>query len=380
MDELYIPMDDAIDEFHKHLLSHPRTILSARYGDGKSFFLQEFEKNPAVNAQFVFLTLFPVNYQVVENKDIFELIKYDLLFQLFDKGLLNDESDASISDLLYAFASSNKKDIALLLSEIGAMVGVLPAKLTNVIEKLSNLHEKWKELQDGNGNPDLARFTKDIEKHYLYEADPVTSFIQRAISQYKEKEPERRVVLLIEDMDRLDPAHLFRILNVLSAHIDYAYRYGLSLDRETVVGNKFGVDNVVLVLDYDNTKNIYGHFYGENARFDGYINKFISHGYFRYSLAQEQCKYYAEYLFKETKLKSSLIQSILPDTFYSGHTVRDIANAVRDTQSQLFDVPKYKDLNNEIELPKGILQLLVVMRRLGKTDEEIAQHLEKVIV
>ena len=75
-EELYIPVDDVIREFRKHLLSHPRTILSAKYGDGKSFFLREFEMDKKVQENFVFLELFPVNYQVVENKDIFNLIKY----------------------------------------------------------------------------------------------------------------------------------------------------------------------------------------------------------------------------------------------------------------------------------------------------------------
>ena len=64
-EELYIPVDDAIIEFRKHLLTHPRTILSAKYGDGKSFFLREFEKDEKVQEHFVFLKLFPVNYQVV---------------------------------------------------------------------------------------------------------------------------------------------------------------------------------------------------------------------------------------------------------------------------------------------------------------------------
>lgn len=29
-----IPIDDAIIDFKNHLLSHPRSILSAKYGDG----------------------------------------------------------------------------------------------------------------------------------------------------------------------------------------------------------------------------------------------------------------------------------------------------------------------------------------------------------
>lgn len=39
-----IPIDNRITAFTNHLYSHPRTILSARYGDGKSFFLSKFIK------------------------------------------------------------------------------------------------------------------------------------------------------------------------------------------------------------------------------------------------------------------------------------------------------------------------------------------------
>lgn len=48
-------------------------------------------------------------------------------------------------------------------------------------------------------------------------------------------------------MDRLDPAHLFRIMNVFSAHMDYGYRSMQPIDS-SLVGNKFGVSNVVFVM------------------------------------------------------------------------------------------------------------------------------------
>ena len=36
-----IPIDEKIKEFKIHLDSHPRTIFSAKYGDGKSFFMNK---------------------------------------------------------------------------------------------------------------------------------------------------------------------------------------------------------------------------------------------------------------------------------------------------------------------------------------------------
>ena len=63
----------------------------------------------------------------------------------------------------------------------------------------------------------------------------------------------KKVVLIVEDLDRIDPAHLFRILNIFSAHIDYCYKNAVIPDR-SIVGNKFGFDNIVLVCDFSNIK------------------------------------------------------------------------------------------------------------------------------
>lgn len=48
-DNKEIPIDKAIIDFKNHLLSHPRTILSAKYGDGKTYFLSKFVNDPSVN-------------------------------------------------------------------------------------------------------------------------------------------------------------------------------------------------------------------------------------------------------------------------------------------------------------------------------------------
>lgn len=381
-EEFVIPVNDTIEEFMKHLWAHPRTILSAKYGDGKSYFLKKFEEHNDTKGCFVFLTLYPVNYQVVENKDIFDLIKYDLIFQLYSKGMLEyKEKKVSTSVLLYHYIISHKLELSKFLCDVGALVGVLPEQLGKLIESGSKLmkdFEKYKE-EYGDGNAAVDKFYEKIDRHYLYEAYAITAFIKETIAAYKAQNPDKKIVLVIEDMDRLDPAHLFRILNVLSAQVDYAYRYGISPDRQSVEGNKFGVDNVLLVMDYDNTRNIYQHFYGANTNFEGYINKFISHNIFRYSLQKEKYRYYMEYLNKEIKIRMSLLQDIVPESVFDGKTIREIEAAIKGTEGQLFFVPQYSDINHTVNLPKEMLRLMVVLRRLGKTDEEVAMQIEHAI-
>ena len=381
--EFVIPVDYTVEEFMKHLWAHPRTILSAKYGDGKSYFLKKFEEHNEAQNHFVFLKLFPVNYQVVENRDIFELIKYDLIFQLYEKGMLKcEDKKISTSVLLYHYIISHKLELSKFLCEVGGLVGVLPEQLGKMIESGSKLMTDWTKYRKeyGDGNAAIDKFYEKIDRHYLYEADAITAFIKETIAAYKTHNPDKKVVLVIEDMDRLDPAHLFRILNVLSAQVDYAYRYGVSPDGMSVTGNKFGVDNVLLVMDYDNTQKIYQHFYGENTNFEGYINKFISHNIFRYSLMQEKYKYFSEYLNKVTRVRMNVLQEVVPEIVFDGKTIREIGAAIKDTEEQLFFVPQYSDINHSVELPKEILRLMVVLRRLGLKDNEIAVQIERAII
>lgn len=105
-----IPLDDAIKEFEKHLRSHPRTILSARFGDGKSFFLSEAEKK--LKNRCAFLKIYPLNYQVAENQDIFEYIKRDLLFQLHSQGMVPESYEIPDNIASYFFLKNNWEQFA----------------------------------------------------------------------------------------------------------------------------------------------------------------------------------------------------------------------------------------------------------------------------
>lgn len=386
--EFVIPVDNTIEKFRLHLQTHPRTILSAKYGDGKSYFLQRFIEKEEVQEQFVFLRLFPVNYQVVENKDIFDLIKYDLIFQLFISGMIEPKEPISDKILLPWFIMTQGETVAAWLSKICGMIGVEYPEFNaavlamNALSTIVKWKKKYEEFKKKHAEPEgaITSFIQKIDKHYLYESDVVTTFIRETIAAYKEQYPDKKVVLMIEDMDRLDPAHLFRILNVLSAQVDYAYRYGISPDSETVVGNKFGVDNVLLVMDYGNTQSIYQHLYGNDADFKGYIHKFISHKYFTYSFEQETYEYFVQYLAEDTHVKETVIREVVPMLSFVGLRTRVATTAIRETNRQIIKTPRYKDINTDVALHSGILQLFVAARLLGEGDDAIKEHMEQAII
>lgn len=78
-----IDISQNIQDFRQVFENESRIIFSARFGDGKSYFLKKFmESYPKEANDYYFITLHPVNYVVEENRDVIEYIKRDILFQL----------------------------------------------------------------------------------------------------------------------------------------------------------------------------------------------------------------------------------------------------------------------------------------------------------
>src|SRR5688572_28632876 len=90
--EFYIHQPNILEEFLDHLSikGNSRIIFSGPFGTGKTRFLNDFFGLQKDKFQPIYL--FPVHYSVAPNYDIFELIKYDILFQLLEQDdLFNDD-------------------------------------------------------------------------------------------------------------------------------------------------------------------------------------------------------------------------------------------------------------------------------------------------
>lgn len=380
MEDIKIPIDKQLDEFGNHILANPRTFLSSKFGDGKSYFLDKFKKRNA--ERFVFITLYPVNYQVANNEDIFNLIKRDVLFQLIVQGFFEDSS-IQISDELALWGLIQNKYKSFLLELLPYMASVaLPAEYVPVVTAALKRKEVFKSIkkqfddykrQLAEKDDILTKFLDVAESNPVYEEDLVTSLIKQAIQKFKEKsqqaDKEKRVVLIVEDLDRLDPAHLFRILNIFSAHIDYCYKL-MNKPNETLVGNKFGFDNVVFVADFSNIRKIFKHFYGEQTDFNGYIGKFLSSAPYNYSIREIRKNFIYDYLERKITCPRKLIEAMVTEEMLESKTIRECIQAF-DISSQVVNVPKYKAKEQEIELDITILKLLSIMRRLKIEDDEI---------
>ena len=367
----YIPVDDVIKEFLGHLDANPRTILSSRFGDGKSFFLQKFKDNEEVRARYEIITLYPVNYQVVDNKDVFDLIKMDLLFQLFCHGMISNDvvvnKDVALSFFIQKNGISLAEEIMQYFSLVAleseecktVLLAIKGLKLFENIKKQFGEFEK-KYTKDGK----ITKFIDNINDHFLYENDIVTEIIRNSINDFRNKQ-SKKVALVIEDMDRIDPAHLFRILNILSAHIDYGYR--LSDAPRGLVVNKYNVDNVILVIDFANLEKIFHHFYGKDTAFDGYIGKFLSSTYFCFSLEAIKVQHYSNEISRITGVPVDIIKRNFDFKLFDDKTIRDAVNAF-DIKNQLVKKPVYNYRAGSVDIDTTILKMLSFMRRLKIDD------------
>lgn len=324
-EENMIAIESHLEDFKQYLDVNSRCILSARFGDGKSYFISRFIKE--YSEDYLFIPIYPVNYQVMDNKDIFELIKRDILIKLLSNEEINvNEVKLDTASLFYCFFINNFKDtfwdILGLLPDIN-VYGV-DVNIGNVIKKIKKIEDKFKTYREQFPSTDktseqyISKFTS--LKGSIYEFDTISQLICDIIREYKVRKPSKNVVLIIEDLDRIDPAHIFRILNVFSAHFDRYSPDMVEFDK-TCGNNKFCLDKIVTVCDIDNIKNIYSHVYGENTDFNGYISKFSNSKAYRYSLKEGIKEYIVNKLFDEDLLKYTVICDILACNIIS--TIKD---------------------------------------------------------
>lgn len=274
--ELEIPKKQFIK--HIALPNNNRIIFSGAFGTGKTYFLEKFFKD---HESYEAIHLFPVNYSVASNEDIFELIKYDILFKLLERDLEFEDVKIDKGTFLPFFLKNHATEI------IPFLLGVIPkvgGSLKEIAQGLINLDKKFnKEFKEANltDQDRIISYLAEIPKKQgsVSEEDFYTQLICRLVDQLKEKGKE--IVLIIDDLDRIDPEHIFRILNVLAAHVD------VKKDSDQ---NKFDFNKIILVCDIDNIRKIFANRYGVDVDFSGYVDKFYSKSIFHYDLSGAMIK------------------------------------------------------------------------------------------
>lgn len=356
-----------LNDFSQYLETTDRIILSAKFGDGKTCLLNELRKDEAMQDKYEFFTIYPVNYSVAKNEDVFEYIKRDIIVQLHKKKLFEN------IDLNTLFGSVFTLDD--LTSVVPFLLSLVPlGELCN--EGYSKFLEIKKKYDEKKHIVDkyLSQFANTAG--CIHEEDGYTKLIKKAIEWISQDhslngkvKKAKKPVLIIEDLDRLDPKHLFRILNVVSAHIDDS-------NRPDIVGNKFGFNNIVLVMDYDVTKHIFHHFYGAQACYEGYMSKFLSREPFRYSI-----KYIMIRAF-EAQLGEKLgIHELLPYLKHfreklAGSSLRDLYKLTQFDTDSYFNGSEYCYSKGSMPISLPLFHLIIYMMESGMPVEKIEEDLQ----
>ena len=214
------------------------------------------------------------------NEDVFELIKFDILIQLVGKykDQINLEKEDFSKFLLWQMFlrerfkySSFLPTILSLFSQINKPAG----EFLKAIKRMEIDFDKFSESVKVDENKVIEEYLRNIEESSgtAYEMDDISKLIESLLARLKtsslEEGNSKENVLIIDDLDRLDPDHIFRLFNVFSAHFD-----DVELSSRH---NKFGFDKVIFVCDIENIRKIYRHRYGANVDFKGYLDKFYTY-------------------------------------------------------------------------------------------------------
>lgn len=336
---LAIKVEPLFSQFKYHIdLNHnSRILFSAPFGQGKTTFLDEFFKT--YKNDYEIFRVYPVNYSVANNEDVFRYIKSEILFQLLGSGVEFEKEDFSFAETLPEFVKANP---ALIFGSFMKLLSGTGRNWYEIFEEIKKISKKFSEFGN-NVKIDDKKLTEEYIKVIyekegsIFEEDIYTQIIRQLLEQLK-LDSGKSNVLIIDDLDRMDPEHIFRILNVLSAHFD---NHNYHFDGLT---NKFSFDKIIIVCDLLNIWNIYKHRFGPDCDFTGYISKYYSIEAFNFDNKEYLIKHIESLRYKpENGSPWKLFKSMLIDfSNYNELSIRDLKNFQTLDLSFLFEGVKSK--------------------------------------
>ena len=157
-----------------------------------------------------------------------------------------------------SFLISNKAEFFKILL---SMIPTVGRTLSDINDKIISLYDKFEEYAEDKIKREgdiLVEFMEGIENipGSLYQNDIIKKLINELLltSRVDENNPETQNsenILIIDDLDRIDPNHIFRILNIFAAHLNYSNELKFNNSIE------INIDKIILVCDINNIRNIF---------------------------------------------------------------------------------------------------------------------------
>ena len=283
-----IKLDLLFEAFNEHLAidGNHKIFFSGKFGTWKTYFLDSYFKEK--EADFDVYHIYPANYQISQNEDVIELIKYDLITLIKEKNKGKSEdiftendykSFVHLPSLVHLWSQGKKKDLTKLAVETGVELSAIAwasitwdirfflqilSKIGKPLERTIDLIDDFSKYRDkviSWEEGEIKEFIKAIKGKKYEETDAISQIINQKIKLTKW---ERESILVIDDLDRIDPEHIFRLLNIFSSQLEANKKSSI----------KFDFDRIILVGDLHNIKSIYHHKYWPETDFEGYMDKF----------------------------------------------------------------------------------------------------------
>lgn len=272
---LQVSLEERFKE-HLNTSNNHRILFSGPFGQGKTTFLNKVFEDE--NTHYHTIKLYPVNYSVSTNDDVFQLIKFDIVRQLvgnYGESLNLQQEDFAKLLKAQVFLKDNLSLtpwIEAILTSFGR-IGQSSSKFLNVFRNTVNDFDAFSKSMQIDETSDLDAFISSLteKEGNAYETDSISEKIKDLVGRLR-LNSNHKVVLIIDDLDRLDPEHIFRLFNVFSTQFEY---HGESQSGNGY--NKFDFDKIIFVCDIENIRRIYRHKYGVGVDFKGYLDKFYSH-------------------------------------------------------------------------------------------------------
>lgn len=271
-----VSLINPFENFRKHIeqKDNVKILFSAPFGQGKTTFLNYFFEQHS--KEYEVFRVFPVNYSISHNEDVFKYIKAEILCQLLNKDVEFDKESFSYFLTAPHFFKNDPLRVLSPFIKLIPKIGKSAYEIIDPLYKLAKEYFDYHKKAKTNDKADAEKFISDLyeKEGAIFEDNFFTQLIRQQLEKLKFTSKKQNV-LIIEDLDRMDPDHIFRILNVFAAHFD-------SLDYNDGYSNKFGFDKIIIVGDYYNIKHTFAYRYGPNVGFEGYINKYYSREPFLY--------------------------------------------------------------------------------------------------
>ena len=210
IDKLPMQIPDAGFTEHLSDVRNHKILFSGKFGQGKSTFLDYYFKER--EDQYNVFRLFPVNYSVASNQDIFRYIKCELIFQLLADNSEFYKENTNVAEVTQQVVKENARRVLSPLIELIPGIGKSSYQLINKYKELFSEYVEYLEER----KIDDKKFAEEYLKYFPREQ--ILVFNQESL-----RESPMEVLNKINELTQLESLTELPALSKKSVNTSYQF-------------------------------------------------------------------------------------------------------------------------------------------------------------